>query len=52
MQAVVEVTEIRPTSRSGRAVVTSRIDVWNQSHLLVMSYTAKRLLAGRAPAGG
>ncbi len=51
VQAVVEVTEIRPTSRSGRAVVTSRIDVWNQKNVLVMSYTAKRLLAGRAPAG-
>lgn len=46
VQAVVEVTEICPTSRSGRAVVTSRIDVWNQKHILVMSYTAKRLLAG------
>lgn len=48
VQAVVEVTEIRPTSRSGRAVVTSRIDVWNQKKTLVMSYTAKRLLAGRS----
>lgn len=47
VQAVVEVTEIRPTSRSGRAVVTSRIDVWKQQNTLVMSYTAKRLLAGR-----
>lgn len=51
VQAVVEVTEIRPTSRSGRAVVTSRIDVWNQKSTLVMSYTAKRLLAGRTPGG-
>ena len=47
VSAVVEVTDIRPTSRSGRAVVTSRIDVWNQHRTLVMSYTAKRLLAGR-----
>lgn len=43
---VVEVTDIRRTSRSGRAVVTSRIDVWNQKKNLVMSYVAKRLLAG------
>lgn len=50
IQAVVEVTEIRPTSRSGRAVVSSRIDVWNQKNVLVMSYSAKRLLAGRTPA--
>lgn len=49
VHAVVEVTEIRPTSRSGRAVVTSRIDVWNQKEQLVMSYLAKRLLAGRDP---
>lgn len=47
VHAVIEVTEIRPTSRSGRAVVTSRIDVWNQKEQVVMSYVAKRLLAGR-----
>jgi acyl dehydratase len=29
IEAVVEDTGIRPTSRSGRAVVTSRIDVFN-----------------------
>jgi 3-hydroxybutyryl-CoA dehydratase len=46
--ATVEVTEIRPTSKSGRAVVTSRIDVFNQTGACVMTYTAKRLLAGRA----
>lgn len=46
--ATVEVTEIKPTSKSGRAVVTSRIDVFNQRDVCVMTYTAKRLLAGRA----
>ena len=45
--ATVEVTEIKPTSKSGRAVVTSRIDVFNQASTCVMTYTAKRLLAGR-----
>ena len=45
--ATVEVTEIRPTSKSGRAVVTSLIEVRNQSNENVMTYTAKRLLAGR-----
>ena len=45
--ATVEVTEIKPTSKSGRAVVTSRIDVFNQANTCVMTYTAKRLLAGR-----
>lgn len=48
IEAVVEVTEIRPTSKSGRAVVTSRIDVFNQRGVQVMTYTAKRLLAGRS----
>jgi len=45
--AEVEVTEIKPTSSSGRAVVTSKIQVFNQLRGLVMTYTAKRLLAGR-----
>ncbi|WP_159913597.1 MaoC family dehydratase N-terminal domain-containing protein [Pantoea sp. 18069] len=49
VHAVIEVTGVRPTSRSGRAVVTSRIDVWNQENQVVMSYVAKRLLAGRSP---
>jgi 3-hydroxybutyryl-CoA dehydratase len=48
IEAQIEVTEIRPTSKSGRAVVTSRIDVYNQREAMVMTYTATRLLAGRA----
>ncbi len=48
--ATVEVTGIRPTSRNGRAVVTSLMEVFNQSEVNVMTYTAKRLLAG-APDG-
>jgi acyl dehydratase len=44
---MVEVTAIRPTSKGGRAVVTSRIDVFNQRDVCVMTYTATRLLAGR-----
>ncbi|WP_404301462.1 MaoC family dehydratase [Alicycliphilus denitrificans] len=47
IEAMVEVTGIRPTSKSGRAVVTSRIDVFNQKGVQVMTYTATRLLAGR-----
>jgi acyl dehydratase len=42
-----EVTAIKPTSRGNRAVVTSRIEVFNQGHQKVMEYTAVRLLAGR-----
>lgn len=48
IEACVEVLAIRPTSRHGRAVVTSRIDVYNQHGAPVMTYTATRLLAGRA----
>ncbi|KQP16106.1 MaoC family dehydratase [Pseudorhodoferax sp. Leaf265] len=47
IEAQIEVTGIRPTSKSGRAVVDSRIDVFNQRGVLVMTYTATRLLAGR-----
>ena len=50
IEAVIEVTEIRPTSRHGRAVVTSRVDVFNQQGTPVMTYTATRLLAGRPAA--
>ena len=45
--ATVEVTALRPTSKSGRAVVTSCIEVFNQRDEKVMTYIAKRLLAGR-----
>jgi hypothetical protein len=34
-------------SKDNRAVVTGRIDVVNQRDERVLSYTAKRLLAGR-----
>jgi len=44
--AEIEVTDVRPTSRNNRAVVTSRIDVKNQHGTDVMTYTAVRLLAG------
>ena len=47
IQALVEVTDIRPTSKHNRAVVTSKITVYNQRHEVVMEYTAVRLLAGR-----
>ena len=48
--ATVEVTGIRPTSKSGRAVVDSIIEVFNQGGVKVMTYTARRLLAGKAGA--
>ena len=45
--ATVEVTAIKPTSKHGRAVVTSQIDVYKNGGAPVMSYVAVRLLAGR-----
>ncbi len=47
IEAVVEVTGIRPTSKGGRAIVDSRITVFNQHGQCVMHYDARRLLAGR-----
>ncbi|ABE36130.1 maoC like domain protein [Paraburkholderia xenovorans LB400] len=44
---IVEVDEVKPTSKNNRAVVTSHVDVLNQRDERVLSYTAKRLLAGR-----
>ena len=48
IEAVVEVTGIRPTSKGNRAVVDSRIEVFNQHGACVMTYDARRLLAGRS----
>jgi len=47
IHARIEVTAIRPTSRADRAIVTSRVDVYNQRDVMVMTYTATRMLAGR-----
>lgn len=48
IQAVIEVTGVRPTSTGGRAIVDSTIQVFNQHEEKVMTYTAKRMLAGHA----
>lgn len=47
IEALVEVTDVKPTSKNNRAVVTSLIRVFNQRGQPVMEYTAVRLLAGR-----
>jgi acyl dehydratase len=44
---VVDVEEVKPTSKNNRAVVTSKVDVFNQRDEKVMTYTVKRMLAGR-----
>lgn len=50
VHALITVDEIRPTSGKGRAVVTSTVEVFNQREEKVMTYSAKRLLAGNAAA--
>jgi acyl dehydratase len=47
IHAAIEITALRPTRSSGRAVVSARHDVFNQHEVLVMTYEATRLLAGR-----
>jgi acyl dehydratase len=51
IHAIVEVDGIRPTSKGGRAIVDSTITVFNQREEIVMTYTARRMLAGRDQAG-
>ena len=46
IHGIVEVTGIKPTSKGGRAVVDSTIQVLNQAGTLVMTYTARRMLKG------
>ena len=50
INAEVEVTALRPTSKNNRAIVTSRIDIFNQRGEMVITYTATRMLAGRPQA--
>lgn len=50
IQAIIEVTGVRPTSTGRRAIVDSTIQVFNQHEENVMTYTARRMLAGRTDA--
>jgi 3-hydroxybutyryl-CoA dehydratase len=45
--ALVTVTGIKPTSKNNRAVIDSKVEVFNTRSELVLSYDVKRLLAGR-----
>jgi 3-hydroxybutyryl-CoA dehydratase len=51
IDALVSVDAIRPTSKGGRAIVDSTIEVYNQTRECVMTYTARRMLAGRGKEG-
>jgi acyl dehydratase len=48
IHAKVTVTGIRATSKGDRGIVDSLIEVFNQRDEMVMTYTARRMLAGRA----
>lgn len=45
--ATVAIDDIRPTSRGGRGIVRSTVEVVNQKGDLVLSYVVSRLVAGR-----
>ena len=47
IHASIEITGIRPTSTDHRAIVDSVISIFNQSEILVLRYTSKRMIAGR-----
>src|SRR3546814_1024426 len=45
--ATVTITGMKPTAKNNRAVIDSEIAVFNTRDEQVLSYTAKRMLAGR-----
>jgi len=47
IHCIVEIIDIRQTSKGNRAVITSHNEITNQRGEVVITYTAKRLLAGR-----
>lgn len=49
--ATIDTTEIKPISKNNRAIVTSDVKIFNQNSELVLSYTVKRMLAGRPDKG-
>lgn len=44
--ATVAITQIKPTSKNNRAIVSSRVEIFNQNEQLVLSYDVTRLVAG------
>jgi 3-hydroxybutyryl-CoA dehydratase len=44
----VEILSVRPTSKGGRGIMASRVDVKNQDGEVMISYEATRMLAGKA----
>ncbi len=44
--AVVETTQVKPTSKGNRAIVDSAVTVYNQSDTAILTYNVRRMLAG------
>src|SRR5262249_31141461 len=44
----IEITSVRPTSKGNRGIVASSVHVKNQKDVVVMTYEATRMLAGRS----
>lgn len=51
IHAIVEFTDVRPTSKGNRAIVDSLITIFNQRNEPVQRYTSRRMIAGRPEAG-
>ena len=45
----IEITEVRPTSKGGRAIVRTRNTVTNQKGVVVMVYNPLRMMKGQPP---
>ena len=52
VHAVVEVLEVCPTRTGNRGIVTTRNDIVNQRGEVVITYVAKRMVAGRSEFDG
>jgi 3-hydroxybutyryl-CoA dehydratase len=48
IHAEVEVTSVRPTSKGGRGIMASKVDIKNQNGEVVIAYEATRMLAGKS----
>ena len=52
VHAIVELDDVRPTSKGDRAIVDSSITVFNQHGEPVLRYTSRRMIAGRTDVAG
>jgi 3-hydroxybutyryl-CoA dehydratase len=44
----VEITSVRPTSKGGRGIMASKVNIKNQDGEVVIAYEATRMLAGKS----